>query len=90
MLIRIEKSDCLVTVMTRVVCKRNSTYLDHENEMIGPRISVCERKCEVKCLPGGPDLFVCAQGNAFGNIAHQRRLNAERLCRSEVSLLQKS
>jgi hypothetical protein len=55
MLIPIEKGDCLVSVMKRGVYKKNSTCLDHKKEVID-LWPVRKRRCEIKCLPGGPDL----------------------------------
>ena len=43
------------------------------------RLWICERGCEVKCPVGVPDLLFTTQGNGLRNVAHQRRLNAERL-----------
>jgi len=79
MLICIEESHCLLTMMKRGILKKKSTCRDHEKEINGLRIPARKRECKVECSLGVPNLFFSAQCYAIGNIAHQRRLNPEGL-----------
>ena len=45
------------------------------------RILVREHECHVKCSPRVLKLLFPAEGNALGDIAYQRGLNADGLCR---------
>jgi hypothetical protein len=44
MLIHIEESHCLLTMMKRGILKKKSTCLDHEKEKNGPRIPARKRE----------------------------------------------
>jgi hypothetical protein len=56
-------------------------YLDQEKKMTGSGILLHEYGCDVECCPSFSDKAFSAEGDAFGDVACERRLNADGLCR---------
>jgi hypothetical protein len=79
MLICIEEGNGLKHAMKQRICEKNSTYLDQEKKIVGGWILVGEHGCDVECCPCMPDVALSAEGDAFGDVAYQRGLNADGL-----------